>query len=134
MNEPLVFRVELRTFEPLLRFPVATSTERRHPEREVVGGDDVDRAADGPSANERLLHPERVPHRLLHRAGNTRRKRELRRREELRLETTDVADDIDEARFRCRRYEVTAREASLARVGPRQIGQVNGTGSISQSR
>src|SRR5204863_6558908 len=119
---------------PLLRFPVPAGAKRAHPEREVIRGDDVDRSADGPGANERLLDPERVPHVLLRHTGDARRKGELGGREELGLETAHVADGIDEPCLRHRRHEVTAREAPLARVGPRQLGQVDGTGSISQSR
>ncbi len=90
------------------------------PERELVGGMEMERAAECPRLDELAPLPQRCPDVRLRDAGDAGRELQLRRRLDLRVHAPDLAGDLHESVAAGRMREEASREPSCANLGPRR--------------
>ena len=91
---------------------------RRGPQGELVGGMDVERAAQRPRLHELTPLPERVAHVGLRDPVDASRELELGGAHHLRVDAADVTDDLDEPVRGRSLVEVASREPSRANLVP----------------
>ena len=95
---------------------------RRHEQRQLGGGQQVQRAAHRPRLDERPLLPQRALHGVGLETVDPRPQRQLRGRHDLRVEADDPVDDVEHRLTRGAPVELLAAQPPRQDAGPLESG------------